>query len=215
MRRSQEADHNSFSGDRILVNKFVYDFSAPKRWDVIVFKNPNNGKQNYIKRLVGLPGEHLLIDYGDIYTMEPDGDGGYTNRQIVRKPPQKVKTMLQLVDDSDFVAKELLHVNWPSRWNQWSDKTTGSGWEVTESDGKSNYYLKKSDTTQWLRYRHLHPKESDWDAIERGDLPKHIQKNQDGNLISDYYCYNDQEYEKLSPVHRRNTGGALGWRSGD
>jgi signal peptidase I len=55
------ADHNSNYGDRILVNKFVYDFQSPERFDVIVFKNPNNGKQNYIKRLVGLPGDNLLI----------------------------------------------------------------------------------------------------------------------------------------------------------
>lgn len=206
MRRNQEADHNSCSGDRILVNKFIYDFSTPKRWDVIVFKNPNNAKQNYIKRLIGLPDENLLIDYGDIYTMEPDGNGGFKDKQIVRKPPEKVKAMLQLVDDSDYVAKELRAVHWPSRWQQWSDKTTGSGWEVTESDNKSRYYLKQADNTYWLRYRHLHPFESDWDAIDKGELPAHIKQNQDGNLISDYYCYNDQEYEHVSAMHQRPTG---------
>jgi signal peptidase I len=46
----------SFSGDRILVDKFTYDFVGPKRWDVVVFKYPEEAKTNYIKRLIGLPG---------------------------------------------------------------------------------------------------------------------------------------------------------------
>lgn len=58
----------SRSGDRIVVNKAVYDFSSPQRWDVIVFKFPGNAKQNYIKRLVGLPHELVKIWRGNVYT---------------------------------------------------------------------------------------------------------------------------------------------------
>jgi signal peptidase I len=54
-------------GDRILVNKFVYLLREPARWDVIVFKYPLNNTRNFIKRLVGLPGETLEIRDGDIY----------------------------------------------------------------------------------------------------------------------------------------------------
>ncbi|NOX56779.1 MAG: signal peptidase I [Planctomycetes bacterium] len=46
-----------FKGDRILVTKFTYEFSRPRRWDVAVFKYPEEPKTNYIKRIVGLPGE--------------------------------------------------------------------------------------------------------------------------------------------------------------
>ena len=45
------------NGDRILVLKCLYQFFEPKRWDVIVFKNPPEPEINYIKRLVGLPGK--------------------------------------------------------------------------------------------------------------------------------------------------------------
>lgn len=55
------------SGDKILVNKFIYDLEKPQRGDVIVFKNPQNPEKNYIKRLIGLPGENILIRRGDIY----------------------------------------------------------------------------------------------------------------------------------------------------
>ena len=55
------------NGDRIFVNKCIYQFSPPKRWDVIVFKNPPNPQENYIKRLIALPEETVEIIDGDIY----------------------------------------------------------------------------------------------------------------------------------------------------
>jgi signal peptidase I len=65
--RSGNSNHRSFTGDRILVSKFAYELSDPERWDVIVFKFPGNAKQNYIKRLIGLPNELIRIWRGDIY----------------------------------------------------------------------------------------------------------------------------------------------------
>ncbi|MBN2559354.1 MAG: hypothetical protein JXQ75_00285 [Phycisphaerae bacterium] len=64
------------SGDRILVLKWPYDIGGdllgPKRWDVVVFKNPQDGEMNFIKRLLGLPGEVLEIINGDVYTAPID-----------------------------------------------------------------------------------------------------------------------------------------------
>jgi len=66
-------------GDFILVNKFSYglripvlrtkilDTSAPKRGDVIVFRYPENPKINYIKRVVGLPGDEITYRDKVIY----------------------------------------------------------------------------------------------------------------------------------------------------
>ncbi len=64
------------NGDRIFVLKCIYQFFAPQRWDVVVFKNPVGPKDNYIKRMIGLPGETVAIDDGDVYI----------NGRIVRKP---------------------------------------------------------------------------------------------------------------------------------
>ncbi len=64
---------NSEAGDRILVFKWPLDLLSetlgPDRWDVTVFKNPANGDENFIKRLLGLPNEVLEIIDGDIYTV--------------------------------------------------------------------------------------------------------------------------------------------------
>ena len=50
-------------GDRLLANKFIYRFKEPERGEVIIFKSPIESKKYYIKRLVGLPGEELEINF--------------------------------------------------------------------------------------------------------------------------------------------------------
>ena len=53
-------------GDRLLVNKFAYQFQKPKFLDPFVFKAPADMYRDYIKRLIGLPGEVLEIKDGRI-----------------------------------------------------------------------------------------------------------------------------------------------------
>lgn len=64
------------SGDRILVHKWPLDLPGgwlgPDRWDVTVFKDPEDGTTNFIKRLVGEPGEALEIIDGDVYAAKMD-----------------------------------------------------------------------------------------------------------------------------------------------
>jgi signal peptidase I len=45
---------------------------GPQRWDVVVFKVPKDGQTNYIKRLIGLPGEQIEIIDGDVFVTDPD-----------------------------------------------------------------------------------------------------------------------------------------------
>lgn len=64
---------NAERGDRILVLKWPLALDGagfePARWDVTVFKDPADGDTNFIKRLVGLPNEVLMIVDGDVYTV--------------------------------------------------------------------------------------------------------------------------------------------------
>lgn len=56
------------NGQEILINRFTYTFSAPKRGDVVVFlPNGNTNAHYYVKRVVGLPGETIQIRNGRIY----------------------------------------------------------------------------------------------------------------------------------------------------
>lgn len=75
-------DHDNV-GDRILVDKSAYLFTRPQRWDVMVFRYPLDRSRNFIKRLIGLPGERLRIgsDGGDIWIQ----GAGKTAFEIARK----------------------------------------------------------------------------------------------------------------------------------
>lgn len=54
--------------DRIVVNKFIYHFREPKRFEVIVFRFPSKEtKKDFIKRIIGLPGEKIELKLGDLY----------------------------------------------------------------------------------------------------------------------------------------------------
>jgi signal peptidase I len=53
-------------GDYILVNKFIYHFRTVERGDIVVFRSPENPNRDYIKRVVGLPGEEVSIKGGTI-----------------------------------------------------------------------------------------------------------------------------------------------------
>lgn len=53
-------------GEKLLVNRFIYDFTEPKRGDIIVFL-PDNTDKNYIKRVIALPGEVVDLKDGEVY----------------------------------------------------------------------------------------------------------------------------------------------------
>ena len=85
-------------GDRVLVLKYLYQFRQPDPWDVVVFKNPQNNRENYIKRLIGLPGETIEIVHGDIFYKASDEAGW----QIRRKPRRAQEAMWQVIFDNDY-----------------------------------------------------------------------------------------------------------------
>lgn len=59
---------NLNDGDNLIVEKLSYRFRDPQRFDIIVFPPQGAPKEHYIKRIIGLPGETVQIDYeGNIY----------------------------------------------------------------------------------------------------------------------------------------------------
>jgi len=174
------------NGDRILVNKFAYDSGDPQRWDVIVFKFPANAKQNYIKRLVGLPNESLRIEQGDVYTRGPN-ESEWT---IQRKPPAKLWAMLQPVHDSHFVSDELIDCGWPTRWQPQSNGTDNS-WQTDDHGRSFSLDATASTDLQWLRYEHTVAATEYWQMIEdKEPLPTDDIFGPRPSLITDFYAYN-------------------------
>ena len=53
--------------DRLIVNRLSYLFAEPKRGDIVMFAFPDNEEENYLKRIIGLPGEKIEIKKGLVY----------------------------------------------------------------------------------------------------------------------------------------------------
>ncbi|HIE51392.1 MAG TPA: signal peptidase I [Armatimonadetes bacterium] len=71
--------------DRILVNKFIYHFRPPQRQDIIVFKAPpsvSSERKDFIKRLIGLPGDKIEVKNGRVYVNDEPLEEPY-----VMEPP--------------------------------------------------------------------------------------------------------------------------------
>lgn len=57
-----------YNGQEVLINRFIYKITSPKRGDVIAFlPNGNQSSHYYLKRIVGLPGESIQIIDGYVY----------------------------------------------------------------------------------------------------------------------------------------------------
>jgi signal peptidase I len=58
---------NFYEGQFVLVNKLAYRLGQPARGDVVVFHNPRNTNEDYIKRIVGLPGDTVEVHDAAVY----------------------------------------------------------------------------------------------------------------------------------------------------
>ena len=176
----------SFKGDRILVSMFPYDLpflpgsAPPERWDVVVFRYPEEPEVSYIKRLIGLPGETVRITHGDVYIKRPGGDGF----QLERKPLRHQAAMQMTVHDDRHRPKALADQR---EWDRWQSATPG-GWKLVDP-GVSRYQAEATQSDQWteLKYQNLVPDPQQWDAI-LSDHP--LPRVPRSTLITDYYSYN-------------------------
>jgi signal peptidase I len=112
-------------GDRIFVLKCIYQFMDPSRWDVVVFKNPLNPRENYIKRMIATPGETVEIIDGDVYI-----DG-----RMARKPAKVQEEFWMCVYDNDYrpIAPQIRRFN-EHTWRQPFKNQPGSQWNFDGSN---------------------------------------------------------------------------------
>jgi signal peptidase I len=154
------------NGDRVLVQKFLYDFRPPRRWEVSVFHFPTEPTQAYVKRVVGLPGESVQISGGDVLV-----DG-----RIARKNLAEQRAMRILVHDSRYVPGD------SDRFPRWfflrgsPRRRLATGWSAA-----SGAFVHEApepapgDPDDWLVYRH-------WDPVIGQYGP-----------VRDHYAYNGSD----------------------
>lgn len=64
---SESMEETIMTGDRIFGNRLAYLFEEPERFDIVIFKYPDDESQRFIKRVIGLPGETVEIREGKVY----------------------------------------------------------------------------------------------------------------------------------------------------
>jgi signal peptidase I len=106
-------DARDLNGDRLLVDKNVFHLRRPRRWEMAVFHcpdtDPKEYRRPYVKRVVGLPGERILIIDGDIYLVTGDGPA---DRELVRKGLAELRETRVLVFDMAHAPT----YGWNLRW---------------------------------------------------------------------------------------------------
>ena len=152
-------------GDRIFVAKCLYQFSEPKRWDAIVFKNPTEPRINYIKRLIGKPGEEIEIIDGDIYI-----DG------LLARKPEKVQQELWMpIYENDFQpANPSVRAFNGHTWHQPFVNTQNSKWNLN-ANGPTIFAL-DSDTNSVHTLRYDITKGNDFKATYAYNEPRRFDR---------------------------------------
>lgn len=114
------------SGDRLLVHKWPHELGGwfPLRhWDVIVFRDPADPEQNYIKRLIGLPGDSVEIIDGDVFV----------NGEISRKTDAAQSALWFPVFDQDHYPAAGTPAAEFARWIPRESEALEAGWSGLES----------------------------------------------------------------------------------
>ncbi|HEY6943437.1 signal peptidase I [Dokdonella sp.] len=137
-------------GDFILVNKFAYglrlpvlntkilDVGEPKRGDVFVFRYPQNPKEDYIKRVIGLPGDEITYRNKILYVngkaVEETGLGAYTGPA---EPGHRMDGAQVKRENLDGIEHRILELPqaWGAKEGSW---TVPSGHFFAMGDNRDN-----------------------------------------------------------------------------
>ena len=82
---SESMEDTIMTGDRIFCNRLAYINKDPQRFDIVIFKYPDDETQLFIKRVIGLPGETVEIRDGKVYI---DGSETPLDDSFTPEPPQ-------------------------------------------------------------------------------------------------------------------------------
>ncbi len=128
-------------GDQLLVFKPAYALRPPRRWEVVVFRNPFCPTEAYVKRVIGLPGEKVQIIEGDIYADGVLCRKDWNDQRVLRVPVHEHRYRPR-ENDPDW--QPLANTTAPAvAWEPSGDEFCLSGSQVTDEAAWS-----------WVEYAH-------------------------------------------------------------
>jgi signal peptidase I len=86
--------------EHIFINKLVYRVGSIERGDIVVFRYPRDPRKSFIKRVIGLPGDHIRITLGHVYLNGSQEDEPYVPSEYL---DSRSYTEITVPDDSYFV----------------------------------------------------------------------------------------------------------------
>lgn len=89
--------------DYLIVDKLSYHFTQPDRGDIIVFRYPNDPRTNYVKRIIGLPGEQVIIENGKVRIINAANPAGFELDESFYLT-DNIKTTLPAASRSEFTV---------------------------------------------------------------------------------------------------------------
>jgi signal peptidase I len=114
--KGESMSPNFQEGDYLIVDEISYRFSNPDRGDVIVFKYPKDTAQRFIKRVIGLPGETIVIKNGAVSMTNMMGENVILEENYL---PENLKTYgdtnLTLQENEYFVLGDNRTYSYDSR----------------------------------------------------------------------------------------------------
>lgn len=100
---SMDGIANFQDGQYILTNKISYKFSEPQRSDVIIFNSPVRKGEAYIKRIIGLPGEKVMISDNKVYIYNNDHPDGIVLDESAYLDPFVVTNVESFMKEGEVV----------------------------------------------------------------------------------------------------------------
>jgi signal peptidase I len=82
----QSMDETFHNGNYLIIDELSYRFEEPKRGDVVVFKNPRDESQDFIKRIMGLPGDAVKVQNGHVFVNGKQVNEGFLKPDVVTNP---------------------------------------------------------------------------------------------------------------------------------
>lgn len=112
---SESMEQTIMTGDRVFGNRLAYVFGEPERYDIIIFKYPDNEKELFIKRIIGMPGETVEIKDGKVYI---NGSEEPLKDSFTPETPVGDYGLYTVPEDSYFVLGDNRNYSRDSRfWN--------------------------------------------------------------------------------------------------
>lgn len=96
-------DPTFHTGEYLIVDELTYHFRAPERGSVMIFKYPKDPSKYFIKRVIGLPGETVTLDHGQVSIVNAEHPEGITLTEPYIEFPKDDSSSYVLGADEYFV----------------------------------------------------------------------------------------------------------------